>query len=247
MTSERGLQLICESVSGAQALALHGILREYKIDGEPSIPDLHTLSVQRGFFRIPQPGIRPSSSRSFAPDALASPASTESFAPESVPMNPPTGTAEITPPRTPKPSKRISQPSTEKLSPPERDYTSALALKTWSLPGRNYKLQRPSPVSSRSSPSSSYCTYSDTTSDDASSTWSRRETDMRAEIAFDVWGHPLSQPSATWRNAPKSLQNNTGCVEQPCADQRPWEKYLMLEDYPKTVQKKNHGERKSGQ
>ena len=156
MTSECGRRWIWDSASGTQAVALHGILRKYKIGGEPSIPELHTLSVQRGFFRIPPPGIRPSSSRPFEPDALASPASTESFAPESVPMNPPTGTAEITPPRAPKPSKGISRHSTEKLSPPERDYTSALALKTWSLPGRNYKFQRPSPVSSRSSPSSSY-------------------------------------------------------------------------------------------
>ena len=44
---------------------------------------------------------------------------------------------------------------------------------------------------------------------------------------------------------PKSLQNNTGCVEQPRADQTPWEKYLMLEDSPNTIQKKKHEEKKS--
>ena len=91
MTSEIGRQQIWETVSGTQAVALYDILRKYTPlpDGEPSIPELHMSSVPR-----PRPGIRPSSSRSFEPDALASPASTESFAPETAQMTPPTGTAD---------------------------------------------------------------------------------------------------------------------------------------------------------
>ena len=71
MTSEIGRQLIWERVSGTRAVALYDILRKYKPEGH-----------------------RPSSSRSFEPDALASPASTESFAPETAQMTPPTGTAD---------------------------------------------------------------------------------------------------------------------------------------------------------
>ena len=41
------------------------------------------------------------------------------------------------------------------------------------------------------------------------------------------------------------IANRTGCVEQPRADQTPWEMYLMLEDSPNTIQKKKHEEKKS--
>ena len=70
---------------------------------------------------------------------------------------------------------------------------------------------------------------------------------MLAQIA---WAFPLSQSpvrtEAPRQNTPQSLQNKRRCVEQPCADQKKWETFLMLEDCPRTVQKKNHGERKSG-
>ena len=41
------------------------------------------------------------------------------------------------------------------------------------------------------------------------------------------------------------IANSTGCVEQPSADQTPWEKCLMLEDYPNTIQQMKHEEEKS--
>ena len=116
MSSDHGRMQIWDTMSGTQVLALYDILRKCKPEGrdEPSIPELNMSSQPKPFIRLPPPGIRPSSSRSFEPVALASPASTERLEPESVPMNPPTGTAEITPVRTPNPSKQSTNPPRRK-------------------------------------------------------------------------------------------------------------------------------------